>query len=547
MTVATTTTASPIAESPKPQPQPRSRHGARAVAANVIWNWAGIIVTMGTGVVIAPFLIHRLGESVYGLWILIAALTGYFGLLDLGIRGSVGRYIAFHRAQQDFNAVNSVLNTALVLLCGVAGVACIATLIAVWVFPHVFEIPAGYHNPARIALLIVGLNLALTFPVAIFDSVLWALQRFDLLNIVDIPIGILRTILVFYFIGRGDGLISLAVIAIAMTALAAVIKAIMSFWIEPQLRLNLRFASMATSKKIYGYGIWSFLLAAAREGRGQLSPVLIGAMLNVSVVTIYSIASRLIGYATQFVIASTGVLTPVATTLHAQEKTGHQQKLFVEGGKYCSAVSLYFALLFIVLGRSLIHLWVGPELVAQGAGTLLDILVLGEIIPMSQWVTYSMILGMAKHKLSAWVAVVEVFIMVVLMIVLVKPLGLVGVCLAVAVAGLLCRGVFQVVYGCHLMRVSVWTYFIEAILRPTVIATVTGAGLWLMAEKHAPDTWLKLFIYGISFSLIYFAFALVALGGYEHARAYLDRKRKARQAAAPASEEPAAIDAVPGV
>ena len=126
-------------------------------------------------------------------------------------------------------------------------------------------------------LLIVGLNLALTLPLAIFDSVLWALQRFDLLNIVDIPIGILRTILVFYFIGRGDGLISLAVIAIAMTALAAVIKAIMSFWIEPQLRLNLRFASMATSKKIYGYGIWSFLLAAAREGRGQLSPVLIGA------------------------------------------------------------------------------------------------------------------------------------------------------------------------------------------------------------------------------------------------------------------------------
>src|SRR4051794_16986706 len=119
--VTATTTASPT-----PPAKQRSRHGARAVAANVIWNWAGIIVTMGTGVVIAPFLIHRLGESIYGLWILIAALTGYFGLLDLGIRGSVGRYIAFHRAQQDFEQVNSVLNTALVLLCGVAGVASLA-------------------------------------------------------------------------------------------------------------------------------------------------------------------------------------------------------------------------------------------------------------------------------------------------------------------------------------------------------------------------------------------------------------------------------------
>jgi O-antigen/teichoic acid export membrane protein len=49
----------------------------------------GIIVTMGTGVVIAPFLIHRLGESIYGLWILIAALTGYFGLLTWA--SAVGR------------------------------------------------------------------------------------------------------------------------------------------------------------------------------------------------------------------------------------------------------------------------------------------------------------------------------------------------------------------------------------------------------------------------------------------------------------------------
>jgi O-antigen/teichoic acid export membrane protein len=544
MSLAPTTTSSTSATTAPQTIQPRARHGAKAVAANVIWNWAGIIVTMGTGVVIAPFLIHRLGESIYGLWILIAALTGYFGLLDLGIRGSVGRYIAFHRAQQDFNAVNAVLNTALVLLCGVAGVACLATLISVWLFPHVFEIPAGYHNPARIALLIVGLNLALTFPVAIFDSVLWALQRFDLLNIVDIPVGILRTVLVFYFIGRGDGLIALANIAIAMTALAAVIKAIMSFWIEPQLRLNLRFAGMATARKIYGYGIWSFLLAAAREGRGQLSPVLIGALLNVSFVTVYSIASRLIGYATQFVIASTGVLTPVATTLHAQEKNEQQQKLFVEGGKYCSAVALYFALLFIVLGRSLIRVWVGPELVAQGAGTLLDILVIGEIIPMSQWVTYSMILGMARHKLSAWVAVVEVIIMVVLMVLLVKPMGLVGVCLAVAVAGFLCRGIFQVIYGCHLMRVSVWRYSLEALLRPTVLAVVLGAALWLAADRHAPDTWLKLFIYGTVFSLLYFGIALVALGGYDHARAYLERKRKAR---ATVADETPAIDAVPGV
>ena len=42
-------------------------------------------IPMLAGFVIAPFLVHRLGELRYGEWILIASMTNYFGLLDLGI------------------------------------------------------------------------------------------------------------------------------------------------------------------------------------------------------------------------------------------------------------------------------------------------------------------------------------------------------------------------------------------------------------------------------------------------------------------------------
>jgi O-antigen/teichoic acid export membrane protein len=553
MTVATTTTASsPVTVTPpKPtQPQPRSRHGAKAVAWNVIWNWLGIAITMGLGLILSRFLIIRLGEDVYGLWMVIAALTAYFGLMDLGIRGSVGRYIAYYRAQHDPEEVNRVLNTSLVALCGVGAAIAVATLIAVWVFPHFFTAPPGLEKTARIALLIVGLNLALTFPFAIFDSVLWAMQRFDLLNLIDIPVGILRTALAFYFIGRGDGLLALAVIAISTSALAAIIKAVLSFWIEPQLRLHVRCSSLATAKMIYGYGVWSFLLAAAREGRDKLSPILIGSLLNLNLVTVFSIAARLIGIATQFVVASTGVLTPVSTALHAQEKNDKQQRLFVEGGKYCTAISLFFLLFFFVLGKSVILLWMGakgPQIVDEGAARLLDVLVIGEVIPMSQWVTYSMILGMARHKLSAVLAVVEVALMVGLMVALVHPMGLMGICIAVAIAGTLCRGVFQILYGCHLIRLSLWRYTIEALLRPVVLAAPTGVVLYLVAQRYPADTWIKLAAYGLVFSLVYFGGALVLLGGADQVRAYLSRKRAERAAAEIADASEASIDAVAGV
>lgn len=50
-----------------------------------VWNIAGMAVGILAGFVVAPFLVRRLGETSYGLWIPIGSLTGYFGLLDLGV------------------------------------------------------------------------------------------------------------------------------------------------------------------------------------------------------------------------------------------------------------------------------------------------------------------------------------------------------------------------------------------------------------------------------------------------------------------------------
>ena len=43
--------------------------------------------TMVAGFVTTPFLVRRLGDTNYGLWIVIASFTSYFGMLDLGVAG----------------------------------------------------------------------------------------------------------------------------------------------------------------------------------------------------------------------------------------------------------------------------------------------------------------------------------------------------------------------------------------------------------------------------------------------------------------------------
>ena len=64
---------------------------------------AGIIVAF----FMMPFILHTLGDRMYGLWILMSAFMGYMGYLDLGILWAVGRYVARAMGRKDMKEVTN--------------------------------------------------------------------------------------------------------------------------------------------------------------------------------------------------------------------------------------------------------------------------------------------------------------------------------------------------------------------------------------------------------------------------------------------------------
>src|SRR5450755_2807636 len=62
---------------------------ARVIVQNVLSNWLALAVTTVVGFFLSPFVVHRLGNLAYGVWVIIGSLVSYMGLLDLGLRGAV--------------------------------------------------------------------------------------------------------------------------------------------------------------------------------------------------------------------------------------------------------------------------------------------------------------------------------------------------------------------------------------------------------------------------------------------------------------------------
>src|SRR4029450_11781932 len=86
-----------------------------SLGLSVVSNWLAFVLTAAVGFVLAPYMVSRLGDSQYGLWVLVSSLVGYLGLLDLGVRGAVTRYVARHHGAGDDTAASRIVSTALFL------------------------------------------------------------------------------------------------------------------------------------------------------------------------------------------------------------------------------------------------------------------------------------------------------------------------------------------------------------------------------------------------------------------------------------------------
>src|ERR1051325_1635015 len=81
------------------------------------------------GIFMLPFNVSHLGQSAYGLWVLVASVTVYFSMLDLGYGMAQVRFAARYRAQGDSGALNEVTNTMFFMLGGVGLVAFVIAIL----------------------------------------------------------------------------------------------------------------------------------------------------------------------------------------------------------------------------------------------------------------------------------------------------------------------------------------------------------------------------------------------------------------------------------
>src|SRR5258707_4935185 len=125
------------------------------IVKNVSSNWVALATNVLVGIFLSPFILHRLGDAAFGIWVLIFSITGYYGLFDLGIRSSVVRYVSKAKASGDLNYASNVISTSLFSYTCIGAFACLITVLVSSYLIKVFHVDATFQSPSHSTWLCV--------------------------------------------------------------------------------------------------------------------------------------------------------------------------------------------------------------------------------------------------------------------------------------------------------------------------------------------------------------------------------------------------------
>lgn len=461
----------------------------RVIVRNVFSNWVGYGVTAVIGFLLSPYVVHHLGQTGYGVWTLVVSLTGYFGVLDLGLRQSVGRFVVRYVSLDDAENVNRTLTSAVAMLAGGGLLALLATVVFNFAF-GVFHIEPRYQLAAREALLIAGLNISLALPLSVFSSILWALERLDILNAISIFGAAARATLTVMILGAGYGLVPLALITILENTAEYLVILLLAKRLYPKLGLRLRYFSRATCKQLMGFGIFRFIWIVGNQLIFYTDSLVIGAFLNAGAITYYAIAGSLINYGRNIVSLASDPFYPSATRLDSKDDLEGMRRLQLVGTQVALLVGLPICLGFIFLGKQFITLWMGKEYAVSSL--YLSVLTIPQFTSIAQYISAIVLVGMARHKILAQTTIGEGIANLLLSIVLVQRIGLIGVAWGTAIPHLITTGIVIPIYILRTLKLSLRDYFFQGWLRPLICGVAIASLFYLMAHFVERVSWVIL-------------------------------------------------------
>jgi O-antigen/teichoic acid export membrane protein len=446
------------------------------------------VVGLASSILVAfflmPFLVHRLGDRVYGYWALIGSILGYYGIMDFGIVSAVQFYVAKALGEKDAEEANRAISVSFFVFAAIGVVIFLISGVIAFV-AHRFVADAGQATVIRDSVLIMGVGFAIGFPGRAFLGAISAHLRWDLLSGIGLVALVVRTALIVAVIESHGGLVAIATVTIFVDIANYIAYYFVLHRIQSQLHISLAYVTKSSLKHIVRYSSYSFLIKISYQIRYQIDIWVVGAFLSAVAVTHYAIGSRLALSFMDLMLALMGLLHPWFSIMLGSKDYAGIKRVLEFGTKISGSIAAIVTMLLAVYGSPFIRGWMGKDY--ADAYWPLVLLVTGVFFEVSQLPSTSFLFGVSLNRFLAQISVCEAIANLVLSLYWARIYGMIGVAMGTLVPSFIVRTLIQPIYVCRKSGIPIWEYYVGLFGRATLASAIGVVGPWLVLFRWVPS------------------------------------------------------------
>lgn len=331
----------------------------------VILQYLQMALNILISFIYTPVMLRILGQSEYGIYNLSNSIISYLSLLSLGFGASYIRFYSRYKKNDD-NAGIKKLNGLFLGVFLVMGTVALICGLALSVNVSLFFNNTYSENDMRIArilMMFMSFNLALSFPTSVFTSYVTSQEKFvfqKLLNMVKTVVSPLLTLPILLL---GYGSIGMVVITTIITVLVDITNIVFCIF-KLGMRFDFHKLNVSLLKEI---AIFSFFIAINQivdQINWATDKLVLGKICTSTAVAVYAIGSQINGYYLQFSMAISGVFVPqvnrIVMSSDDDVKRDHDlTELFTKVGRVQFIILMLILSGFIFFGKYFILKWAG--------------------------------------------------------------------------------------------------------------------------------------------------------------------------------------------
>lgn len=395
-------------------------------------------ISMGLGylvsIIYTPIMLRLLGQSEYGLYNLVASVVAYLGVLSFGFGSAYMRYYSQYKVKEDGEKI-AILNGMFLIIFSTIG------LIAV-IFGTILalnnELILGSEltkielSRAKIMMMILVINLAISFPSIIFTSYITVNEKFVFQNLIQMMKIVINPFVVLPALLMGYGSIGMV---IATTALNISLEIINAFFCIRKLKMRFSFSkfNFKLMREMTVFSSFIFINLVIDQINWNLDKFILGRFHGTISVAVYGLAAQLNTYYMSIASTISNVFIPRVHRLVANSGDNNDlTELFTRIGRIQFIILSLISTGLVFFGKPFISMWAGNNYIDSYLIALL--LIIPVTIPLIQNIGIEIQRAKNLHQFRSWVYFFITLVNLGISIPLAKNFGGVGATIGTAAA-----------------------------------------------------------------------------------------------------------------